>query len=266
MTISRAEAPIIRSGFPRGGSLSGLQKRREFIADKLSILGDAALLFVPIGTDTTSSTGVDRNGRVITWDATIAGRYSTQGSGLLVDFDGAANDGDTPDVDALSFGDSQYDFPFSVGGLFVPDVNNALMTLLAKGGAATTEEWELFLDASGHPNFRLADESATAFLEGRYAVAAGTSVVTIDATYSGSRLVGGISLYTNGVSRTVTNDSSGAYVAMENSTGLMHVGARFATKEQFFNGRIGYAYVTPRMLTAAEIAESYHQDVAYYAL
>ena len=230
------------------GSPAGLAARRQFIHDVLAILGDAAILYVPLGTDTTTSTTADRNGRTITWDATVAARYSTQGSGLLLDFDGTDDEGDTPDVAALTFGDGTNDLPFSIGGLYVPDANNALMTLMGKANSSSAEEYEFYLDASGHLNFRLTDESASAFLEGRYAAAVGTSLTLLSGTYDGSRAITGVRLFTDGVSRTVTNDSSGSYVAMENTAALLHFGARYTTKEQFYNGREGFQYITPGVL------------------
>lgn len=236
----------------RGPTAVGLQKRREFINDLLTVLGDCRLLWVPLSTDTTTSTTVDRSGLTVTWDATIASRFSNQGSGALLDFDGTGNEGDTPDDNLHSFGNSSQDEPFSVGGLVVPDANNALMTIIGKMNSASAEEWELFLDASGHMNFQVTDESASATLEARYAAAVGTSAVLLGASYDGAGAVSGMSLYTNGISRTVTNDSSGTYVAMENTAALTHIGARYTTKERFFNGRIGFVYVTAKALNRHE--------------
>lgn len=233
----------------------GDQKRDEFIAHVLDICGQTELFWLPALGDTTTTTTVDRNGRVFTYDATIAARIATQGSGISVDFDGTDDEADTPDVAALSFGDGAVDQPFSIIVLCKPDANNALMTLLAKSNSATAEEWEAFLDASGHLNFAVLDESATATLEARYAAAVGTDWVLLGATYDGTAAISGLAVYTNGVSRAVTDDSSGTYVAMENTAALVHLGARYTTKARFFNGRIALVLLVARALSRDNMHE-----------
>lgn len=255
MGVPSTYGPVVRSGFPRAGSPTGDQKRDEFIAHILDICGQTELFWLPALGDTTTTTEVSRNARVITYDATIATRKATQGSGISVDYDGTDDEADTPDVDGLSLGDGAVDQPLSIVVLCKPDVNNALMTLLAKSNSATAEEYELFLDASGHLNFALLDESATATLEARYAAAVGTDWVLLGGTANGTGGIGGLAVYTNGVSRAVTDDSSGTYVAMENTAALVHLGARYTTKERFFNGRIALTLLVGRALNQDEMWE-----------
>lgn len=229
--------------------------RNEFIAKILNICGQTEIFFLPTLTETTTSTEVSRNARVFTYDATIATRLSLLGKGAAVDFNGTTGEADTPDADALSFGNSAVDNPHSVLVLCKPDGNAALMTLFAKAASAADQEWELFLDASGHLNYQLQDESVDTYLEARYAAAVGTAWTLLGATYDGSQGIGGIKIYTNGVSRAVTNDSSGAYVALENGAGLVHLGARFTIKEQFFDGKIAMALLPAKALSPDEMHE-----------
>ena len=243
---------------PLAGSPVGDQVRDDFISKLHTICGDGdfvRLLWLPKKGDTTTTTSEEKDSRVFTYDATIAARISNLGSGVSVDFDGTDDEADVPDNDDFTFGDSLSDKPFSVVVLCKPDVNNALMTLLAKSNSATAEEWELFLDASGHLNFALLDESATATLEARYAAAVGTDWVLLGGTYNGIGGIGGLAVYTNGVSRAVTNDSSGTYVAMENTAALVHLGARYTTKERFFNG--------PKALVLLAAGKELTQDEMY---
>ena len=191
---------------------------------------------------------------MLTYDASIAGRKGVQGSGVTVDFDGTDDEADTPDVDGLSFGNSAIDQPFSIVVLCKPDANNALMSLVAKASSATVgEEYQFFLDASGHLNFQLQDESVDTYLEARYAAAVGTAWTLLGGTYDGSGGIFGLALFTDGLTRTVTNDSSGTYVAMENGAALVHLGARYTTKEQFFNGQIALAVVYEKQLSRDEM-------------
>lgn len=248
--------PIIRSRFPRAGSPTGDQKRDEFIATILRICGPVELLWLPALSDTTTTTERSRNARVVTYDATIAARIGTLGSGVSVDFDGTDDEADVPDADALSFGDGARDSPLSIIVLCKPDANNALMSLLAKASSATVgEEYQFFLDASGHLNFQLQDESADTYLEARYAAAVGTSWTLLGGTYDGTGGIFGLALFTDGLTRAITNDSSGTYVAMENGAALVHLGARYTTKEQFFNGRIALAILCGKALTRDEMWE-----------
>ena len=243
------------------------QMRALFIHDLLDLCGDTRLLWLPKSTDTTTTTDESRNARVFTYDATIAARLSAQGAGQAVDFDGTDDEADVPDADNLSFGDAAKDEPFSVVVLCKPDANNALMSLLAKASSATVgEEWQLFLDASGHLNFQLQDESADTTLEARYAAAVGTSWTLLGGTYDGSGGIGGLALFTGGASRAVTDDSSGAYVAMENGAALVHLGARYTTKEQFFNGKMALALLVAKALSRDEMWELTKLVNSYFGL
>jgi len=224
-----------------------------FAEQLLDILGDTRVLWIPLSSDTTASTEKSRAARVFTYDATIAARLSTQGQLQTVDFDGTDDEADTPDANGLSFGDGTVDQPFSVIVLCKPDVNNAAMTLLAKENASTAEEWGLELNASGHLVLRLTDESASAILTGTFATAVGTGWVLLGATYDGDRASVGIRCYKNGARQTTAAGGSGTYVAMENTAALVHLGARYSTKAQFFNGPMALAIVVGRMLSEDEM-------------
>lgn len=234
------------------GTPGGDAVRDAFLSDLLNILGDTRLLWLPANGDTTTTTESSLNARVVTYDATIASRKGVSGSGVTVDFDGTDDEADTPDVANLSFGDAVVDEPFSLVVLCKPDVNNAVMTLLAKENSATAEEWGLEMNASGHLVLRLTDESASATIIGTYATAIGTGWVLCAATYDGTAQDTGIKVYTNGLRRTTAPTTSGTYVAMENTAALVHLGARYATKAQFFNGRIALAAVVAGQLTDHE--------------
>ena len=237
-------------------SRTGGQVDLQFVHDLLAVLGDCRLLWLPNLTDTTTSTDRSRHGGTVTWSESLAA-YDTPrarlGSGVAVAFNGTDEEGDVPDADRYSFGDGLADSPFSVLALVKPDANDALMTIVGKLSSATAEEWELGLSASGHPQLIMTDESASASLAGRDAVAVGTDWVLLGGTYDGARAASGVRIYKDAANRTLTDDSSGTYTAMENTAALVHVGARYDTKERFLDGSIALVAVTAKELGASDM-------------
>lgn len=223
------------------GTPAGNAARQAFISDLHAICGDIRFLWLPLSTDGLTTASAWRDARVWTYDATIAARIATLGSLVTVDFDGTDDEADTPDTADTSPGDASVDAPFSLIVLCKPDVNNAAMTLLAKEASATAEEWNFGLNASGHLVVTLTDESASATLTGTYATAVGTVRTLLGMSYTGSGVNSGITNYKDGVAQTTAAGGAGTYVAMENTAALMHLGARYATKERFFNGYIDFA-------------------------
>ena len=233
------------------GTAVGDQKFDEFVHDLHAICGDVRLLWLPKDSETTTSTDRSLNARVITYDASVATRYIVQGSGLTVSFNGTANEADPPDVPALSFGNGAQDEPFSLVVLCKPDVTNVAQTLIAKEDSATAEEWNLGLDANADLVLTLTDESATGTITGTFTTSIGTDLILVSATYDGSRAASGIKLYTNGLARTTVLGGA-SYTAMENTAALVHLGARYTTKAQFFDGNLGLALVAAKMLNPDE--------------
>ena len=241
---------------PHAGSPVGDQVRDAFIANFYATVGGEGLvrlLWLPKIGNTTTTTSEERNASIFTYDATIAARISRLGSGVAVDFDGTDDEADTPSSTAFNFGTGLTDEPFSVIAVCIPDVNNAAMTLLGKLSSATAEQWEFGLNASGHPVLTLTDESASATLTGTHAVAAGTAAVLLASSYNGTRASVGIKIYKNGLVVATTAGGTGTYVAMEKLTPLVHLGARYTTKEQFFNGKLALV-----ALVAAELDADQH--------
>lgn len=257
--------PIIRSGFPRAGSPTGDQKLDEFAATMLHLMGTPELLWTPKSGDTTSATELSRNGDVITWDATVAARMSTLGSGLKQNFDNSDDEGDSPDSDDHSFTLGGVDEPFSVFALLDTDdaTPAAVQTILAKWNLDTDgelREWRFFLTATnGYPTLELYDESANAYIGRQDQTALTVDTMTfLVATYDGSGVNGGINIFVDAVDLDDANSSSGTYVAMENLGGVLNVGhslsaAGTPVAELFWDGDMALLGLARKELTEDEI-------------
>lgn len=240
-------------GHRRGQSRT--QARREFISALLAITGDTRLLWLPGYTDTLTTTDASRNARVFTYNESIAAfdiRPSIQGYARVVRFNGTDEEADVPDNDDFSFGDGLTDQAFSVVVLCDPDVNTAAMEFLAKENSAAAEEWRFGLTAAGDPIFVLTDESATATIGRSDATAAGTDWVLLSATYDGSRVLTGVRIYRNAARVDDTNQTTGTYVAMENTAALVHLASRYSVKARFFDGTLGLVILCAKELSLDE--------------
>ena len=230
-------------------SRTGDQVDRQLVADLLRVLGDCRLLWLPNLTDTTTSTDRSRHGATVTWSESLAAYDAARarlGSGVAVAFNGTDEEGDVPDAGRYSFGDGAVDAGISVGALIKPDTNGQAGVVVAKEDSAAAEEWRFGLTGSGLLGLKLTDESASATLIANGPSAIGTDWVSVVATYDGSGAFAGMRLYQDAVNQTLTSNGSGTYVAMENTAASVHVGARYTSKERFFDGSIAFAFVTAK--------------------
>ena len=252
--ISPALGVILR-GVPRIG-------RAAFLAALSEILGaNQRFVYVPNGTDTTTSVESSTVGATITWDATIAARVTRQGNGYVQSFNGTDDYGDVPDSANLTFGNSTVDQALTFLALINPTDNAAVRTILSKFGASSTGEYRLALtaahrlqlfltDASGSINVNRLSDSGVTVPIGEWSLVA----ATYDGT-GGSTAMNGATLYRNaaGMASTATNNAS--YVAMENQVSPFELGSQ-QTHIAPFAGSMGLVAMTQKALTPAE-----HQQV-----
>lgn len=235
--------------------------RAEFISRMSGLLGaNQRLLYVPNGTDTTTSVESSTVGRTITWDATIAARASALGNGYGQSFNGTTQYGSMPDADDMSFGDGSTDQAFSCLALAnVTDTAAGRDILLKWSGGATLREWAFILTASDTLRLDLFDES-TDGAPNRASDAAITqgSWCLFGATYDGrggATAADGITLYANGAVIASTATNSGTYTAMENLTIAPAIGARNAGTAGFYAGSLAMVALTQKSPTASEHAQ-----------
>lgn len=250
-----------RGPLPLPGHKLATAHRNAFIAGlhgDFNLSGDdMRFLFMPAAGDTLTSTSLDRDKRTLTWnDDTAANtRHSQLGMGLAQDFEGTVDEGDTSDVDDLSFGDGVVDSPFSVLLLVkADDPTNGTTNLIAKSSSASAQEWEIDLrNTGGEFRMGLYDESASARIEVLSPSSIGTNWTVLVFTYDGTGALPGMAIYVDGLKVAHTTDISGTYIAMENTAGILTIGARFSTKAQFFNGKMALVLVAARQFQPDEI-------------
>ncbi len=246
---------VLRSWYGRQApeaSVVGDQLKFNFVAQVSAILGDVRLFFMPDSADTTTNTDLSRHGATLTYDASVAGNLNRQGSGLFWQLDGSADETDTADNARYTFLDG-VDEPFSIVALINPDVNNAAMSILAKQSSATAEEYDFGLTSSGHPFFTLTDESESATIGRRDATAVGTNAVLVAGTYDGTATSSGIDVLVNAVVLDDNDVNTGSYTAMEDTAAILNVGARYSTKQRFFDGGIAMVTLSLGALSVHEV-------------
>ena len=133
--------------------------RNKLAADILGAMGDVRLLWIPLSTDTTTSTTLDPDLRMVTWDATVAARLTAQGpvGGVLQSFNGTDQYGTMPDTANMSFTDDI----FSVAVLANVTNTAADRVLFAKYNVAgTLREYAFLVNGTGDTlQLNLYDES-----------------------------------------------------------------------------------------------------------
>ncbi len=239
------------------GSRNSDIARQFFISQLHVIVGHERmrLLWLPNGSDTTTTTSADRYARTITYDATIAARLSALGMGYAVSFSGSGQYASTPDVDALSFGDGLNDQAFSIFALVNVTNTAAVKQMLSKYDlttGVTKREWAFFLETAEQGIFTQYDESLAGRI-GRYKNSAVTlgSWVLLSATYDGTRANSSSAVYQNTTKVDDTAYGSGTYAAMENTAGLVYLGASVAaggTATDVFAGSMAVVGLCSRQL------------------
>lgn len=262
--------PIIRSGFPRAGSLSGNQKRDEFEANLLS-LGDARFLWLPRPTETTTSTDRSRYARTGTYDASVASQYVTLGSGVGVTWDGTSDSLYYADADDLSFGDGVVDQPLSMIALVnvTADANEKDLLSKQTSGAAANREYSFYFDSSERFFATFTDESASAIIGQRDAVTTGGASRLVAASYDGSASRAGIVVYEAGLRSAMTSADSGTYTAMENKGERVYVGAStnaLNTPRLWFSGIQYFVVLYAKALTDDDMWQAKRWADAYYGV
>ena len=132
------------------------------------------------------------------------------------------------DANNLSFGNSVTDIPFTTTQLIRFDlVNSNNRIVFEKLEGATQREYICFLTTSNTIRIQFIDQSTS----GNINVTLNSSLTQsqlyhLSISYDGSGSSSGMKIYLDGVPQSVTAGGSGTYVAMQNTTAKLFIGAR----------------------------------------
>ena len=153
---------------------------------------------------------------------------------------------------------------FSVGAfVLMQEAVGTARSIISKyrTDVATQREYDFRFSATGYPILEIYDESVPADWTSTCTVNVLTPFVWqfVVATYSGTEGASAIVHYLDAVAETPTAVETGLFVATEDTTALLTVGARNSpTPAQMFKGRIALPFVTGIALTAANVTTLYN--------
>lgn len=253
---------------------SNAQLRSQFIAQVLGIVKDSTgatpLLWVPNGTDTTTSTTDDENQATITHTGgSLASRRSPLGLGYSISFDGSTQYSTVPDAARFTHGDGTTDTAFSILALVKVTNTAAARTIMSKW-LASNHEYRFYVSSTDLLDLGLEDESAgvevhvpsnAAVNQGAWALLG----ATYDAT-GGATAANGILQYQNGVAFALgaaVNNAS--YVGMEDKTAALAIGsANPSAASLSFQGSMAGVLQVGKKLTAGDMWQLYQAFLGYY--
>ena len=191
---------------------------------------------------------------------------SFQGIIPIIFFNASDEEADSPDVAYWTRGDDNNDFAFSLG-MWTHITNTAsVRSLMTKwDGAQAIQEWQWTIRNDDVIRLTLRDDSApqevfrssdSAITQGAWAF----QVVTYDGA-GGSAAMDGVTIYQDGSSIASTVSNNASYVAMEDGTSTLNLGAVNNAGANFFNGRIAGGplgpFFTQTELSADAVAQLY---------
>ncbi len=248
-----------------GGTLPALLgsppliSRTQFLSGISTLLGaNQRILYTPNGTDTTSSVESSTVGRTVTWDGDITSRVTRLGNAYVQAFNGTDDYGAAPDAADLSFGNGTVDSAFTVLWFGNAGAVASVQNLLSKTDAGQ-REWRLGLLSDGTMTFTLWDESALVNCARTSSAATNRgSWCLLAASYDGTggaTAQNGSTLYQNGAVLASSATNNASYVAMEDRTATVEVGARVSHTQDWLSGSLGLVALTQKALTTAEHAQ-----------
>ena len=212
-----------------------------------------------------SSVATSRDNLGVPSDDELAEANGTKLLGPSVRFDGVNDVVTIADAASLlHFNDGSDDLPFSVSAWV--KINDATGGVIASkfGSVDADKEWYFYLDSSDLLTFSV--QSSSGNYETVYATAALTSYegqwVHLCVTYGGSgansassylNAADEMTIFVNGSSVAVTNNSAGSYAGMPDNAEEFRIGARDSAG--YFDGEIRSVQIHNRELTAAEVGE-----------
>ncbi|MCA9389910.1 DUF2341 domain-containing protein [candidate division WWE3 bacterium] len=183
-----------------------------------------------------------------------------------LDFDTAGTTDDyltVSDVDALSFGNSSSDQPFSIS--VWANFDDATQHAILGKGSAASREYVFTTDSSDKLVFTLYDNDGSNYIRQTSDTALTAdqgSWVHLVVTYDGSGSNTGITLYRNGNILNSTGGSSGSYTAMHNQAQNFVIGRNLTDGTTYMEGRLDEVKVYAAELSASEVLVDMNANAA----
>ena len=163
---------------------------------------------------------------------------------------------DAGDSDNFTFGNGATDSPFSISAWVNMD-DATKFRIVNKYNVNNPKEWLFAVGGDDTLRLNLYDNSNQHYI-GRKSTSTLTSYqgqwIHLACTYDGSSSVNGIKLYLNGSRLGETDNTSGGYVAMENTTQPVLIGWQ---GNDYANGKIDEVAIFNKALSANKIQQIY---------
>ena len=240
----------------------------------------ALKLLMSFITPTDNGTEVDQSGmgnNANYYDASDWSSAALENIGLVhsLSFDGSNDLLVVSDSNDFSFGDGSTDSSFSIGLWFNFTQPSAIKTIIAKYDPTTASpqtEWWLRSQANNTLMFLASDnsEAVTPYRLTNSAPSSGWHFVVVvynSSGGSGATFANGVTFYIDGVSVASTAGNDASYVAMENLTAPVTIGANKNTAGNytyFSPFDYGRLFISKEALTAAKIWQMYQETRGFY--
>ena len=184
-------------------------------------------------------------------------------SPYALDFDGINDYLNCGDSNTFSFGNGSTDSPFSISA-WVNMTDATQFRIANKFDSTSNGEYIFTVGGSDQLLFQLYDDSQNAYI-GKKSNTALTSYqgqwIHLVGTYDGTSSLSGIKLYLNSSKVDDTNNNSGTYVAMENTTEPFLIGRQksHSGSVSYSNGKISNAAIFNTELSSTQVTEIYNQ-------
>jgi len=207
------------------------------------------------GAGTTTATDLSGNSHDGTQNGGLTEIADVAWNGVRAwEFDGVGDYIEVTDHADFTFGDGSSDNPFSVSFCINPndDHNASSGTPIGKGPVGTGGEWSVTF-YQNEIWFRMIDSSANATIgrSANYTFELGYWY-QVTLIYDGSGTNAGAKIYINGTEAAAyTNQNTGTYVAMEDTSATVKIGQR--NSDSYFDGLLDSIRIYNRILTTEEI-------------
>jgi len=182
------------------------------------------------------------------------------------DFDGIGDYVAIADADNLSFGDGTSDDPFTFSAwVYMRDATK--FRILEKGADTDTSpaEYQLTFDSSDKLRIALFDDSITGptridLISDTAYTALQNNWHLIGATYDGSSVGAGLSLFIDAVKIDATAVDGGSYTAMHDTVASVFLGASFLGPDSFSDGLIDEVRISSSVRSTDYITATYNNQ------